>query len=142
MTPRDWLLLLLATEGGPLDPVRLQKGMFLVAREARLPPRQRYWFVPYNYGPMSPAVYRDVERLVDARLAERVAAPGYSWTRIAVTPRGREEAGRVAAEVAPERLRALAAVKREITELGFSELLREIYRRYPEFAARSVFDRR
>ena len=145
MTARDWLLLLLASEGEPLDPVRLQKGMFLLAREARLPPRQRYWFVAYNYGPMSPAIYRDVDRLVGEGLAERVAAPGYRWERLVATDRGRERARELAEgdrSATAARLEVVEAVKREVTELDFSALLRRIYRQYPQFAARSVFDRR
>ena len=146
MKARDWLLLLIAADGAPdgLDPVRLQKGMFLLAREARLPPRQRYWFVPYNYGPMSPAIYGDVEALVEGGLVARVPAPGYHWERVAVTDLGRERAQEVKRDrsATPARLAVVGEVKREVTELDFSALLRRIYRRYPQFAARSVFDRR
>jgi hypothetical protein len=48
MRPRDWLLLLLALRQAeePLDPVRLQKGMFLLAQEGGLPPSDRYEFFP------------------------------------------------------------------------------------------------
>ncbi len=50
MTAKDWLLVFIADDeaGEGLDPVRLQKGMFLLAREAGLPARQRYRFIPYN----------------------------------------------------------------------------------------------
>jgi uncharacterized protein YwgA len=147
MTARDWLLLLIAADGAPdgLDPVRLQKGMFLLAREAPLPPRERYWFVPYNYGPMSPAIYRDADKLVEAGLVEKVSAPGFGWERLAITAEGRERAHELARGdpgATAARLRTVEQVKEEVTRLGFSELLREIYRRYPQFAARSVFDRR
>jgi hypothetical protein len=147
MTARDWLLLLIAAQGAPggLDPVRLQKGMFLLAEGASLPARERYRFVPYNYGPMSAAIYGDAEALVRAGLAERRAVPGYSWTRVAVTAAGRARARALAAHdasVTPSRARRVAQIKREIAGLGFSALLREIYRRYPEFAARSAFEDR
>ena len=56
MTRRDWLLLLVArhADARGLEPVRVQKALFLHAREGGVPARERYWFVPYNYGPMSP----------------------------------------------------------------------------------------
>ena len=106
MSPADWLLLLIAARpsGGGLDPIRLQKGMFLLARESEIAPRERYWFVPYNYGPMSPAIYRDAEALVADGLAERLPVPGYSWTSLAATVRGRERAERLAEGIAPGRL--------------------------------------
>ena len=90
MTPADWLLLLLAHDApaAGLEPVRIQKALFLLAREGGLPPRERYWFVPYNYGPMSPRIYRDVDGLVRRGLAERVPVPGYTWGRVRATDAG------------------------------------------------------
>src|ERR1700689_4427203 len=62
---RDWLLLFAAYEGAPdgLDPIRFQKGLFLFARRARVPARSNYTFKPYDYGPMSTAIYNDLDRL-------------------------------------------------------------------------------
>jgi hypothetical protein len=51
----DWLLLLLAfkaeSDSPALDPIRVQKGMFLVAEEGGLPAEERYDFTPYSWGP-------------------------------------------------------------------------------------------
>jgi hypothetical protein len=43
VTRRDWLLILCAYHGAPggLDPVRVQKGMFLFARTGEVPTRER-----------------------------------------------------------------------------------------------------
>jgi hypothetical protein len=148
MRRRDWLLLLLALDGAPdgLDPVRLQKGMFLLAQEGGIPQRERYWFVPYNYGPMSSRLYGDVDALVRAGLAERARVPGYAWTRVRVTDAGRREAATLAARArrepgSAEALRRLAGIKARIVALGFGELLESIYARYPWVAVRSVFRR-
>jgi hypothetical protein len=127
---------------GGLEPVRVQKGMFLLANEARLPAPQRYKFVAYNYGPMSRGVYRDVGLLLDERLVVERAVPGYTWGRIAPTARGRERARALAAgdrDATPARLARLREVRRTVTETGFEDLLRLIYRRYPKYAERSVF---
>ena len=144
MTRRDWLLLLVGLDerADGLEPVRVQKGLFLLAREGGLPPRERYWFVPYNYGPMSPRVYRDVEALVAAGELERLPVPGFSWGRVRATARGREHARALAGEADPRRLRALEAIRAEVTSLGFADLVEAIYARYPEFRAASVFRRR
>src|SRR5918997_4851797 len=123
MTPADWLLLLVALDAPPggLEPVRVQKALFLLAREGGLPRAERYWFVPYNYGPMSPRIYRDVDALVRRGLLERVPVPGYSWGRVRATEQGRERARRLAA-AATEReqsaLRALARIRALVTSLS------------------------
>lgn len=145
MTAKDWLLVFIADDeaGEGIDPVRLQKGMFLLAQEAGLPVRQRYRFIPYNYGPMSRGVYRDVGLLADERLLVERPVAGYAWGRLVATDKGRAQAEALVAEAAvtPERLRALRDIRRTVSGASFAELLREIYRRYPEYAVRSVFGR-
>ena len=148
MTRRDWLLLLVAPSAGEvdLDPVRVQKGLFLLAQEGDLPLDQRYAFVPYNYGPMSAGVYRDADALVRAGLLERVAVEGYGWGRLRATPAGRARAERLRRDAAasPQARRALARladVHALVTSLTFSQLLETIYARYPAYAERSVFRR-
>jgi hypothetical protein len=146
MTPADWLLLLVALDApaGGLEPVRVQKALFLLAHEGCLPRAERYGFVPYNYGPMSPRIYRDVEALVRRGHLERLAVPGYSWGRVRATAAGRERATELAAAAGPRERRALEALGRIrtlVTSLGFADLLATIYDRHPEYAVRSVFRR-
>lgn len=144
MTRSDWLLLLLGLPPVPhgLEPVRVQKALFLLAREGGIPTRERYWFVPYNYGPMSPRIYRDVDALVDAGLVERVPAPGYAWGLVAATDRGRARAEELAGEADARRVERLRAIRSEVTSLSFADLLESVYARYPDFARASVFRRR
>ena len=146
MRPSDWLLVLLASEpGGPLDPVRLQKGMFLVAMQAGLNEDERYAFEPYAYGPMSRALYGDVRVLARAGLLDAVAIEGAAWRVLRLTTQGRERAAQVALDASrdrPDAVAALSAIRREITDLGFADLLRRVYDDYPEYAVRSVFRRR
>jgi hypothetical protein len=146
MKPADWLLLLVALDaaGVGLEPVRVQKALFLLAREGGLPRSQRYWFVPYNYGPMSPRIYRDVDALVRRGLLERLPVPGYTWGRVRATAAGRRHAEALAAAAGPRERRGLAAlrdIRDLVTSLGFADLLATIYERHPEFAVRSVFRR-
>jgi hypothetical protein len=78
MTRRDWLLVLCAYEGAPsgLDPVRLQKGMFLFARTGVVPVHEQYQFKPYDYGPMSSMIYRDLDELVTEGFLVRHSVAG------------------------------------------------------------------
>lgn len=146
MRARDWLLLLIAAGRAPdgVDPVRLQKGLFLLAQEAALPRRERYRFVAYNYGPMSRGLYRGLRDLVRSGLVERRSAPGLSWARYAATPAGRERARELEAAMGPrarERLERLRAIEARIAGQTFGALLTDVYERYPEYATRSVFTR-
>jgi uncharacterized protein YwgA len=146
MRARDWLLLLIAADGAPggLDPVRLQKGLFLLAQEAGLPRRERYGFVPYNYGPMSRGLYRGLRDLVGAGLVERRCEPGLSWGRYDPTAEGAAEARALEAAMGPRaraRLARLREIKAQIAAQSFAALLTDVYERYPDFATRSVFRR-
>ncbi|HEV2811778.1 MAG TPA: hypothetical protein VGW10_00895 [Solirubrobacteraceae bacterium] len=146
MTPADWLLLLVALDApaGGLEPVRVQKALFLLAREGGLPRSERYWFVPYNYGPMSPRIYRDVEALARRGLIEQVSVPGYAWGRVRATAAGRARAERLVAAASDRERRSLDALQRIrdlVTSLSFADLLETIYDRHPHFAVRSVFRR-
>jgi hypothetical protein len=146
VTARDWLLLLIAARPAaqPLDPMRLQKGMFLLSREAGLEPSERYWFVPYNYGPMSAAVYRDLTALTADGLVEQTAVPGRSWRRFEVTEAGRAHARalrRRARRRSPEAVDELARIKRSIVRMTVGQLIADVYDRYPYFASKAAFRR-
>ena len=62
MTPKDWTLLVLASAGGPLSPVQLQKTLFLIDRNLSRAQRgvtRFYNFRAYDYGPFDSAIYTD-----------------------------------------------------------------------------------
>ncbi|MDX6648071.1 MAG: hypothetical protein QOJ97_22 [Solirubrobacteraceae bacterium] len=146
MRARDWLLLLIAADGAPggLDPVRLQKGLFLLVQEAGLPRRESYRFVPYNYGPMSRGLYRGLRDLVGAGLVERRFESGLPWGRYAVTAEGAAAARALETAMGPRaraRLLRLRQIKAQIGAQSFAALLTDVYERYPDFATRSVFRR-
>ena len=96
MNRRDWLMLLLGFKGTgdtvALDPVRVQKGMFLLAQEGGIPEDERYTFEPYHYGPYSFELKRDLNELVRSGLAAAHPVSGYSWHRYHLTKAGIEQA--------------------------------------------------
>ena len=69
--------------------------------------------------------------------------PGSTWGRLTVTEKGRARACELRADAAvtPERLRTLREIRATVSHTTFADLLREIYRRYPDYAVRSVFER-
>jgi len=126
MKARERLLLFLALDGATdgLDPIRLQKGMFLFARDPASKDDEKYQFVPYNYGPMSAQIYKDLEDLEDAGLVEAIPIEGQSWARYVATEGGLIEArDLLAAEPSEEAARRLHAIKREVASKTFSALL-------------------
>jgi uncharacterized protein YwgA len=142
--PLDWLLMLLALRDAeqPLDPVRLQKGLFLLAHEGGVSDAEAYSFEPYDYGPFSSEIYRDLDLLMTEGKVREVDVPGFNWKRYAITGPGVEQAQAILSQLDPDRrqvLRRLASIKAELLELKFDALLRRVYDRYPEYAANSVF---
>lgn len=147
MTPRDWLLILVAYQGAPsgLDPVRVQKGMFLFARSEGALPAERYEFRAYDYGPMSAMIYRDLDELVATDLVEAHDVPGKNWSRYSATERGRAVAGQrlmsLTADAEKARAQRLFEIKQEISNVSFNDLLENVYSAYPDMAVNSIFRR-
>jgi uncharacterized protein len=142
---QDWLLLAIAFDADGLDPVRVQKAMFLFAQETGRPAAERYSFVAYNYGPMSRGLYRDVEALVRNDLLERRPVEGQRWSSLRATDAGHARAReRLEAAIArdPAAVTRLREIVRTVQSLDFAGLLDIVYGRYPEYAKRSVFRRR
>jgi uncharacterized protein YwgA len=147
VTRRDWLELFIAFEGAPegLDPVRLQKGMFLFERETSVPGAQKYDFRPYNYGPMSKQIYDDLDALVAGGLVEQIPVRGQSWTLYRATPAGISRGSEIleqASTLYPAAVQQLFETKASVASVSFEELLTDVYDRYPAMATKSVFRRR
>lgn len=96
-----------------------------------------YEFVPYSYGPCSFAIYDDLDELVGAGYTDRVEGAS-RWARYIVTDGGRrvnEEFERTNTE----QVGKLAKIRQYVDSRGFSQLLREVYKQYPDFATKSIF---
>jgi uncharacterized protein YwgA len=143
MRREDWLLLLLGFKGQDsspsLDPVRIQKGMFLVAKESGLPETETYQFVAYNWGPYSRALRNDLGLLVNQGYAQARDVPGYSWKRYALTEAGIDRARELLNESPADAARAVAEIKRRVTGMSFTKLLDDVYAAYPDYAVNSLF---
>ena len=136
MTKRDWTLLAIAAaDGEALTPVQLQKVLFLLG-EFKLKGRSNFYhFIPYNYGPFDPQIYRDAEALEADKLV--AVQTGGRWKQYAATPRGLAVANRLNADA--DAMDYLRRVVRWACSLTFQELVSAIYARFPEYRVNSVF---
>jgi uncharacterized protein len=108
-----------------------------------VPTNEQYEFRPYDYGPMSAAIYNDLDTLVAEGLLESHSVPGKSWSRYTVTERGRSAAdyrlAKLTGSIDKENARRLYEIKQEIASVSFNELLHRVYRDHPDMAIHSVF---
>jgi len=136
----EWLLLFIGLPGDryPTDRIRLMKGLFLFSQQGPVAVGALYDFKPYDYGPFDTRVYRDLDALLadGSVVAEPGPTPGQTLYRLTTPGEGRFS-GLLAR--APKRaVGQLAEIKQLVTRLGFVELLRDVYQRYPAYAAHSI----
>ena len=133
---KDWLVLTLDSQH---EPIRIQKTLFKLAREAGLPPGEQYQFRPYNWGPFSATIYQDIDDLVGSGLVERVPQPGISWAIYKLTNKGKKRAERIRTKANVQSVRSLDGISRWVAERPFSKLLQDVYEKYPDMAKNSLF---
>jgi DNA-binding PadR family transcriptional regulator len=111
------------------------KGAFLVDRLGPESWQELFSFRPYRFGPFDSSVYAIRDQLVRDGLLERHGNGRYAT--YSITEAGKQKAAETAA--ADERFADwLRGIGRWVTGKSFSDLLRDIYERYPEFATHSV----
>jgi uncharacterized protein YwgA len=137
MDSHEWLLLYVAIpvpgQVGlrPVEPIQIMKGMFLFVMETG---EAVYRFEPYLYGPFSSELYRDLDRLIAEGLVRAEPVPGQTWSVYTSTEMGRNRAHEILARAPRSLVAQLERIKQYVTAVSFSELLRDIYRKYPRFA--------
>jgi len=114
------------------------KGMFLFAQQAAHELGEFYDFEPYHYGPCSFQIYRDLDALEADGLIRRKQPTGQLWSYTEPTSQGVEKASELARSASTNLLNLLVNQRSLVASLSFSALLRNVYRRYPTFASRSI----
>lgn len=139
MSSRDWLLaFIVAAPDRAVDPLRLQKGLFLLAMRGVIPAPECYAFEAYAYGPMSRQLYADLRTLTRDGHVTSVPVAGAGWEAARATETG-------VAQAAPRTTQEwaeLRAVREWLDHLTFAELLEAVYAEFPAYAVNSVFRRR
>lgn len=145
MTRPDWLLLLLGLRverhAPALDPVRVQKGMFVLAERNVLPEGERYSFEPYHYGPYSFELRDDLDSLVEEGLVAADPVLGYSWAHYRLTENGLARVRASFSGTDRETAGEIVEIKQWICDASFNQLLTSVYDEFPDYATRSVFQR-
>ncbi|HKN62538.1 MAG TPA: hypothetical protein VJW93_15255 [Candidatus Acidoferrales bacterium] len=141
MENKEWTLLVLAAaDGRPISPVQLQKSLFLLSKNltpAQLQRRSLYEFQPYDYGPFDSAVYSDAESLSAAGLIA-IESGGPARTYLPTT-RGLEEARTIREGLDSVAAQYLEDVVNWVLRQSFGNLVRAIYKSYPDMRKNSVF---
>jgi hypothetical protein len=138
----DWLLVAIAAGGAKgLTPVQLQKAMFLLGKEMPdVVGDNFYTFDKYNYGPFSRQVYRDADTFVSDALVVAKPHGSQPWSDYLITPDGLRRAEEIKARAPKAAVRYVVNVVAWAQSLSFPQLVRAIYRKYPEYRENSVFN--
>ncbi|MBI4480044.1 MAG: hypothetical protein HY651_08490 [Acidobacteria bacterium] len=140
--PQKLLLLFLAAKQAKIDPIRIMKGQFILAKEtpaAWLPAEMRYEFVPYSFGPCSFQIYSDLDWLEHQNLITAAEVPDQSWKYYVTAAVGNQEVQRLRTDLGHELVNYIAEVRNFVDSLDFRSLLTAVYRKYPDYAVKSVF---
>ena len=103
------------------------------------PGRSAISLEPYDYGPCSFQVYKDLEALEHHGLVQATKVLGRTWSYYSLTGTGEGLAIELSSTVDPRASRYFATVREFVTRLPFRKLLNAIYERYPDYAVNSVF---
>lgn len=120
----------------PIDPIRIMKGMFIFYNESDIKLQDFYDFVPYLYGPCSFAIYRDIDKFVSEKFVEEIENSQSKWYYYTTTQLGGKEIAYL-----PEDLKQkLTDVKKFVLNLSFIDLLKYVYKKYPDYASSSIIN--
>lgn len=142
MRPIDSTLLAIDSARAALQPVQLQKALFLFAAKVpaeMLPGTGRYQFKPYDYGPFSAEIYSDAEALEQNGFVAISRPPSSRYKEFRVTPTGRAAAEALRAQEDPNIVTYLANLVTYTQSLGFNQLVASVYEEFPEMKVNSVF---
>ena len=143
MSPRDWTLLVIAvSKRGPLQPVHLQKAVFVVGRRLtreQLQTREFYTFIPYDYGPFCADVYTDAQELENDGLIHIDHRPDLSYPLYSATEAGYAAVRELRRALTPEVVAFVDRLVEWVTTLTFQQLVSAIYQAFPEMRVNSVF---
>jgi uncharacterized protein YwgA len=99
-----------------------------------------YKFEPYLYGPCSFEIYSDLRQLIIRGIIQEHAQEIHYWSLYSLTSSGEEIAKKIVQKIPKELLDKILDIKQTITKLSFIELLRFVYRKYPNYAKKSIFN--
>jgi uncharacterized protein YwgA len=142
MRPIDLTLIAIDAATGSLQPVQIQKALFLLGAnvpETALPAHDRYSFKPYDYGPFSAEIYADAEKLEREGLIKIRRPPTSRYREYLVTEHGHDRATQLSCGMQSAVASYLRDLVRYTQSLGFNQLVASVYEQFPEMKVNSVF---
>ncbi len=140
MDRKDWVLLALAAAPEKtLQPVQLQKSLFLVWKRIHGIKDEFYSFTPYHYGPFSKEVYHDADQLATEGMVLVIPQFGTSWSKYSLSSEGEKRVDILKGVADPQVSEYLAKAVQWAAKLSFRQLVSAIYEAYPDYRANSVF---
>lgn len=97
-----------------------------------------YDFVPYNYGPFDKAIYSDAEAL-EAEGLVFIDRESMSTPRYVITGEGAKRARELSRNAEKKATKYLEEIVDWCRSRSFPELVRAIYKAFPEYKRNSVF---
>lgn len=134
MEKRYWLLLVI---GDTIQPIQIQKTMFKFAMESGASESEIYDFAPYIWGPCSFDIYDDLSTLRAAGHVE-TARSGRGWNSYKLTAAGRTRVEQLRKNSDDGHLRYLDETRDWVLSRKFEDLLRDVYKDYPDYATQSM----
>ena len=137
MEPQDWLIL--AISDGQLEPIQVQKLMFVFAQKEKdsIPKDEAYDFVPYDWGPCSFEIYDDLELLIEEEVVGRLITKKRKWHTYQLTEKGKTRLKQLRKKADKYLLKRLEHWREWVTTKSFRQLLLAVYQEYPEYATAS-----
>ncbi len=126
-------------EAEPLDRLRMQKGVFLLAMRGRPEWGPSFTFTPYDWGPYSFDLASTVESLLAQGLLVKEASPGRRYSRYRTTQAGERLIDELILGRPADEQTFIAAIRNYVTSRPFARLLREVYKAHPAYAVNSRF---
>lgn len=123
-----------------IGPIRIMKGLFLINMEVK-EFKNLYKFEPYLYGPCSFEVYSDLRELITEGVIEEHKPDNQYWSLYYLTEQGAKRAKKILKKISNKSTKnAILKIKRLVTQLSFIQLLNLVYKKYPNYAQKSIFN--
>jgi uncharacterized protein len=123
----------------PFDRIRIQKAMFLLTQRGSSGWRDLYEYKPYNWGPYSSQLASDMDSMVREGLVEEEEVSSSRQPSYGATAAGEARAATTWSALQNAERDFVRSVRSYVTSRSFTQLLREVYAEYPEFATASYF---
>ena len=128
-----------ADESEPLDRLRMQKGVFLLEMRGPASWKSLYSFQPYDWGPYSRELQSDLASLMSEDLLEKEDFPLRRYMQYRTTLFGEHQIAASVRDLPRNHRNFVESVRRFVTTRSFTQLLRDVYAEYPQFAVNSRF---